>query len=172
MSDIIFGAATASDYDAFARLIRQYVEWCRDRYQDDAWFIDQVLSQQSWERELENLSVSYGPPNGRTFLARHEGQICGCGAYRRRSSAVCEMKRLFVLDQFHGKGYGRKLCEEIIRSARNDRFKIMRLDTANLMTEAITMYQSFGFRDGAPYNVYPENLMRYIVFMEMPLADN
>jgi GNAT superfamily N-acetyltransferase len=172
MSDIIFTATTASDYDAFAQLVREYVEWCRDRYRDEAWFIDQAMSHQSLERELEDLSVSYGPPNGRTFLARHEGQICGCGAYRRRTNAICEMNRLFVPDQFRGKGYGRKLCEAIIRSAKEEKFKVMRLDTANLLTVAIAMYQSFGFRPCAPYNHYPEKLMPYIVFMEMPLADN
>jgi putative acetyltransferase len=81
------------------------------------------------------------------------------------------MKRLFVPDQFRGKGYGRKLCEALIQSAREDRFKLMRLDTGDRLTEAISLYQSFGFRPCAPYNEYPDNLMPYIVFMERPLAD-
>ena len=172
MSGVIFTATTASDYEAFARLVGEYVEWCRDRYQDDAWFVDQALSHQSLDRELEDLAGSYGPPNGRTFLARHEGQICGCGAYRRRTNDVCEMKRLFVPDRFRGKGHGRTLCEAIIKSAQDEKFKLMRLDTANLLTEAIALYESFGFHRCAPYNDYPEKLMSYIVFMEKPLADN
>ena len=80
------------------------------------------------------------------------------------------MKRLFVPDRFRGKGHGRKLCEALIRSAKDEKFKLMRLDTGNLLTEAIALYESFGFRRCAPYNDYPEKLMPYIVFMEKPLA--
>ena len=51
------------------------------------------------------------------------------------------MKRLFVPDRFRGHGYGRKLCDALIRSAKDENFKLMRLDTGNLLTEAIAMYE-------------------------------
>ena len=38
------------------------------------------------------------------------------------------------------------------------------------MQEAITMYQSFGFTECAPYYEYPDTLMPYFKFMELPLA--
>ena len=40
------------------------------------------------------------------------------------------MKRLFVPDRFRGFGIGRKLSDALIASARAERFKLMRLDTA------------------------------------------
>src|SRR5215218_508452 len=147
---IVFMVTTESDYDAFARLLSEYVEWCRDSYKDVAWFMSK--SHQSLEHELEGLALSYGPPNGRAFLARHKGQICGCGAYRKRTDEVCEMKRLFVPVRFRGRGYGRELCEAILQSAKEDQFTLMRLDTSDFLTEAIAMYQSFGFHPCAPYN--------------------
>ena len=45
----------------------------------------------------------------------------------------------------------------------------MRLDTANLLVEAIGLYESFGFKRRSPYQSYPPKLMPYIVFMEMPI---
>ena len=36
---MVFIATTESDYEAFARLVREYVEWCRDRYKHVAWFM-------------------------------------------------------------------------------------------------------------------------------------
>lgn len=170
MPDSIFIATTTSDYDAFAGLVRDYVGWCRVRYQDDAWFVDQVFSHQSLESELEDLSISYGPPNGKVLLATRDGQVCGGGAYHKLSYGICEMKRLFVPARFQGHGTGRRLCEAIIASAKDDGFQFMRLDTGNLLTEAIKMYQSIGFRLCAPYHEYPEKLMPYMVFMEMRLA--
>ena len=170
MPETIYTATTASDYDAFAGLIREYVEWSRARYQGNAWFIDRAFSHQSLESELESLSASYGPPNGKTLLAQREGQICGGVAYRRLSDDICEMKRLFVPDRFRGQGTGRRLCEAIVESAKHAGFRLMRLDTGTLLAEAIGMYQSIGFRVCAPYHLYPEELMPYLVFMEMPLS--
>ncbi len=77
----------------------------------------------------------------------------------------------FVPEQFRGRGYGGKLCGAILQSAKDDQFKLMRLDTADFLTEAIAMYQSFGFRKCAPYIEYPDYIRPHIVFMERPLAD-
>jgi len=170
MPDSIYTATTASDYNAFSGLVRDYVGWCRARYQNDAWFVEAAFSHQSLDDELKALPASYGPPNGKTLLAMRGGQICGGVAYRKLSDGICEMKRLFVLDRFRGNGTGRRLCEAIIASAKDDGFQLMRLDTGNLLTEAIGMYQSIGFRHCAPYHDYPEKLMPYLLFMEMPLA--
>jgi GNAT superfamily N-acetyltransferase len=162
-------ATTAEDFADFGRLIGGYVDWCRNRYRHDAWFVDQALSHQSLEDELTKLEKAYGPPNGRAFIARAEGEACGCGAYHRLTDTICEMKRLFVSAGFQGKGIGRRLGEAILGSARQEAFTLMRLDTANLLTEAIAMYESLGFRRCRPYKHYPERLMPYLVFMERPL---
>jgi ribosomal protein S18 acetylase RimI-like enzyme len=164
---IVFMATTEDDYNAFARLVREYIEWCRDSYKEEEWFMR--LTHQWLEHELEGLAASYGPPHGRVLLARHEGEICGCGAYHKLTDEICEMKRLFVPVQFRGRGYGRTLCEALLESAKEDQFKLMRLDTACFLTEAIAMYESLGFRRCAPYNAHPDYVMPHIVFMERPL---
>jgi ribosomal protein S18 acetylase RimI-like enzyme len=168
--DLIYTATTASDYEAFAELVTQYVEWSRRRYQDDAWFVEQVFGHQSLAGELPTLSTKYGPPNGKTLLASRDGQVVGAGAYRDLGDGICEMKRLYVGEQFHGHGTGRQLCEALIATAQADGFHLMRLDTGNLLKEAIAMYKSIGFCECAPYHDYPAKLMPYLIFMEMPLT--
>src|SRR5262249_29695486 len=142
MPDAIFAASTTSDYAAFAGLVREYTDWCRQRYQEDSWFVDQAFGHQSLDRELENLSAAYGPPQGRAFLGCRDRDIIGCGAYRKLSDEICEMKRLFVPDRFRGQGTGRKLCNTLIIAARADGFTLMRLDTGSLLVEAIALYES------------------------------
>ena len=172
MPDLIYTATTASDYEAFAGLVTQYVAWSRRRYQDDAWFVEQVFGHQSLASELLTLSTAYGPPNGKTLLASRDGQVVGAGAYRKLSDGTCEMKRLYVGEQFHGHGTGRRLCEALIATAKADGFHLMRLDTGNLLKAAIAMYQSIGFRECPAHHDYPAKLMPYLVFMEMPLTGN
>jgi len=170
VNEIIREASSAQDYAAFSQLIGEYVSWLRSRYEQDNWFITEVLDKQSLSSELENLPTMYGSPNGRVFLAVYDNEVRGCGAYRRLADGTCEMKRVFVPMRFQGAGLGRRICSVLIASARADGFPLMRLDTGNLMKEATTMYQSFGFKECSPYYEYPEKLMPYFVFMELPLA--
>jgi hypothetical protein len=72
-------------------MVGEYVEWCRQRYAGDSWFVDAAFGHQSLEKELRELSSSYGPPLGRAFLALSEGKVVGCIAYRELSRSVCEM---------------------------------------------------------------------------------
>ena len=169
MAEVISLATGEADYAAFGVLVREYVAWCRARFAQDSWLIDEALIHQALDRELETLQTRYGPPSGKAFLARRGGEVVGCGAYRRRSDEFCEMKRLFVPDRFRGLGIGRKLCDALIASAREERFKLMRLDTAGPMSEAVALYEAIGFKRCAPYNEYPERLMPHMVFMELAL---
>ena len=170
MNESIREASSEQDYLAISLLITEYVAWLRSRYQQNTWIITEVLDKQSLSSELEMLATMYGAPNGRAFVAVHGNDIRACGAYRRLEDGSCEMKRVFVPERFQGAGLGRRLCSALIDSARADGFRSMKLDTGNLMKEALAMYRSFGFMECAPYQAYPEKLMPYFVFMELPLT--
>lgn len=166
---MLIAAETSEDFQSFGNVCRAYVEWCRERYSDMPWFVEEVFGYQSLEAELKMLAVKYGQPAGRTLLAVNtDGAVAG-GAYRRVSDTVCELKRLYVTDQARGYGLGRKLSDALMRAAKSDGYITMQLDTGNRLTEAISMYESLGFNHIAPYQQYPEHLMAYLVFMEKAL---
>ncbi|MBX3478967.1 MAG: GNAT family N-acetyltransferase [Caulobacter sp.] len=162
-------ASSKADYDAFGQVCRQYVDWCRARYADMGWFVEEAFGHQSLDAELEVLAEKYGPPNGLTLIAVKDGQVVASGAWRRTSDTVCELKRLYVTDAARGLGLGRRLSQALIASARDAGFRTMQLDTARRLVEAIAMYRSMGFGDIPPYHAYPDHLMPELVFMEMSL---
>jgi len=86
-------ANTTTDYEAFGRVCRSYVDWCRERYRDMPWFVEEVFGYQSLDDELKVLAVKYGQPNGRTMVVTLGDQIVAGGAYRHLSDTVCELKR-------------------------------------------------------------------------------
>lgn len=171
MNSVIREASSERDYEAFAHLIREYVTWLRGRYEDDDWLITEVFDKQSLASELENLRATYSAPKGRAFVAVEDDEVRGCGAYRQLAHGICEMKRVFVPQRFQGSGIGRRICNELLASARNDGYQLMRLDTGSLMKEAISMYRSLGFRECAPYYEYPQKLMPHFLFMELSLVE-
>jgi GNAT superfamily N-acetyltransferase len=162
-------ARSPADFAGFGHVCHAYVDWCRARYREMPWFVEEVFGYQSLDEELKSLAVKYGPPNGRTMIARVDGEIVAGGAYKRLSADVCELKRLFVGEGARGLGLGRTLLEALIASAKAEGFAAMRLDTGNLMQEAIAMYKAAGFETIAPYLTYPERLMPYLIFMEKKL---
>lgn len=123
---------------------------------------------QNFDQELANLPGDYAPPSGRLLLAREYDQLVGCIALRQLGPATCEMKRLFVRQQYRDRGLGRVLVEAIIEEARKIGYRYMRLDTLpGRMDRAIALYRSIGFVEIPPYY---ENPVDSATFMELDLA--
>ncbi len=82
---------------------------------------------QNFDKELAELPGDDAPPTGRLLLAECKGEIAGCVALHKLEPGICEMKRLYLRPQFHGKGVGRALAERIIAEARQIGYQRMRL---------------------------------------------
>lgn len=127
---------------------------------------------QNFDQELADLPGDYAPPAGRLLLAEFDAQLAGCVALHKLDSAsyemkICEMKRLYLRPQFHGKGLGRLLAERIITEARQIGYERMRLDTVEpVMKDAVGMYRRLGFKDIAPYCANP---ISGALYMELAL---
>jgi putative acetyltransferase len=162
-------AVTPDQIDATRDLMRAFVRWHRNRHQEDLHLIDAYFDEAAFEDELAALPGKYGPPDGSLLLAVHEGEAAGCVALRALDERTCEMKRMFVYDRFRGKGVGRALVEGVLRDARAIGYDLMRLDTSHRQVEALTLYARHGFVRIEPYYELPDDLRRWLVFMELPL---
>ncbi len=153
---ILIQANTAESIAHARQLFREYQSWLQ---------ID--LCFQNFEKELAGLPGAYTPPAGRLLLAYEDTQLSGCVALRRLDDAICEMKRLFLREQFRGQGLGRQLIEAIIREAKQVGYQRLRLDTLPpKMDDAIALYRSYGFNEIAPYY---DNPVPGAMFMELDL---
>ena len=113
------------------------------------------LSFQNFEQELRELPKRYGPPDGTVVIARVNGKSAGCAALHRLSEEICEMKRLYVRDDFRGLGIGKELITVILTEAVKRDYRFIRLDTLPTMGKAQSLYESFGFYDVDPYVYNP-----------------
>lgn len=122
------------------------------------------------EDDMVTLS-KFLPPDGRLLLAEVNDQIAGLACMKKLSDDICEIKRMYVRPAFRGKGVGRALLQGLIDAARQMRYPIMRLDSANFMKEAHALYRSAGFQEIDAYegSEIPKEFHQHWVFMELPL---
>ncbi len=139
----------------------EHIEYARKLFFEYESLIGLNLCFQNFEEEVANLPGKYAVPDGRLFLAFSNEKIAGCIALRKLENEVCEMKRLFVKDDFRGQKIGINLIEKLLEDARKIGYKKMRLDTfPPKMGQAVKLYESYGFREIPPYyqNPYGETL--------------
>jgi putative acetyltransferase len=99
---------------------------------------------ESFQSELAVLPAGYSV----IFVAYARNEPTGCVAVRPLADQICEMKRLYVREQFRGTGAGRALAERAIVWARTQAYLVMRLDTLpEKMPAAASLYRRLGFRE-------------------------
>lgn len=123
---------------------------------------------QYFEKELACLPGEYAKPSGRLLLLYHDNNPVGCVALRKENDKISEMKRLYVMPEYRGKGFGRKLAIEVIRQAKEIGYERMKLDTVPSMKEAIKLYQEIGFDEVSAYRYNP---VEGAIYMELNLLE-
>lgn len=152
----IMQAKTEAEIAVARELFREYEAW-----------LGLDLCFQGFEAELASLPGKYAPPAGRLLLAYSDDKLAGCIAMREMEDGVCEMKRLFVRDEFRGARIGVALIERLITDAREIGYKKMRLDTfPPKMGKAVSLYSSHGF---VAIPRYYDNPHEGVLFMELTL---
>jgi len=149
-------AATDTEIEAVRRLFREYEA-----------FLDVDLGFQNFDAEFAGLPGKYARPDGDLLIGLAGNRILGCVAVRRLDEGVCEMKRLYVRPEARGTGLGRRLAQQIIEIARELGYSMMRLDTLDRLTKAMSLYETLGFRRTAPYY---ENPLQGVVYWELTLV--
>lgn len=65
---------------------------------------------------------------------------------------VVELKRMFVLPKYQGKGYGKTLLRHAIAYAKEKKYNKICLDTRNQFSAAQHLYRNHGFQETDKYN--------------------
>ncbi|TMU54799.1 GNAT family N-acetyltransferase [Flagellimonas algicola] len=153
-------AKTKKEYQQAAGLFKMYAAQ-----------IGVDLEFQNFSQEIENLQAQYSRPTGVLFLVydAQENPV-GCFGVRALDSSVCELKRMYVVNEARGLGLGKQLLEKSITVAKELSYTKMRLDTLPSMLHAIGLYTKAGFYEIEPYRYNPIEGAKYfeIDFSQIP----
>jgi GNAT superfamily N-acetyltransferase len=165
----ILNAVSEDHLEQVRNLITTFVKWHLNRHVEDTALINEYFDPKDFEKELASLPGKYSMPDGSLLLAFYNDQPAGCVALKKLDESSCEMKRMFVYPEFHGKGIGYALAKAIIDEAKKIGYSTMKLDTSVRQIEAQKLYQGFGFKNIEAYYELPDKQKNWLVFMELKL---
>jgi ribosomal protein S18 acetylase RimI-like enzyme len=130
------------------------------------------VSNFAWRRSMLSKFRKRGRGTTRQICATRRPVVpclrrpAGCAALRKIDGEVCELKRLYVLRRYRGRGIGRQLALQALNDAREIGYGSMRLDTLPSMGRAQELYRTLGFE---PIGPYTNNPVEGAVFLELRL---
>jgi hypothetical protein len=63
--------------------------------------------------DMDEFQQTYVDNDGIFLVMTDQGQIIGTGAIRKVDSEICELKRVWPLFEYHGKGLGYRMLQEL-----------------------------------------------------------
>jgi putative acetyltransferase len=114
---------------------------------------------------LESAAALKRP--GVTFLGGSiDGEIVACGAAKVHADdgLYAEIKRLFVVNAYRGRGIAEKMMAEIERRLKAAGIALVRLETGVRQPAALRLYRRLGYGERPPFGVYAPDPLS--VFME------
>jgi putative acetyltransferase len=96
------------------------------------------------DSDLEDIYGYYIDNGGVFYLGIIDDVTVGTGAVRRINSKKCEIKRIYVKQEFRGRGFGEKLFLKALEFA-GTHYQVVTLKTDRTLIEAIDLYQKHGF---------------------------
>lgn len=88
------------------------------------------------------------------FVAHYDGVPAGCGGIKLYGSEYGEVKRMYVRPEFRGYGLGKEMLNHLAAYTTQHGIRVLRLETGIHQTEAIGLYERFGFQRIPPFGDY------------------
>jgi DNA-binding MarR family transcriptional regulator/N-acetylglutamate synthase-like GNAT family acetyltransferase len=95
------------------------------------------------------------PPAGCFVVARLARRPVGCGALKRKSKTIGEIKRMWTAPDARGRGVARRVLERLEAEARGLGLRKLRLETNRTLKEAQALYRKLGYEEVAAFNDEP-----------------
>jgi GNAT superfamily N-acetyltransferase len=121
---------TTSDNEDFGHLVLQLDAYLRILDGEDHAF----YAQYNKSNLLKNALVCY-----------EDGKVVGIGAYKEFEPNEAEMKRMYTLPEYRGKGIAKAILTELENWAKEEGYTKAILETGFMQVDAIGLYQKLGY---------------------------
>lgn len=123
--------------------------------------LDFELWERNPDRQAEYVAHNKLSPDTRTIVASFEGKPVASGAFRKPDNSTAEIKRMYVREEYRGRGISKKVLAELEAWAGEEGCSRAILETGMPHFEAISLYKKSGYRiieNYGPYKNLPNSV--------------
>lgn len=103
-------------------------------------------------KDMNDIQKAYFENDGIFLVMTENEQLICTGAIRKLKDDICELKRLWLLPEYHGQGLGYRMLNELLTFARNKGYQRIWLETDPIaQSRALEFYKQAGFYEIASY---------------------
>jgi putative acetyltransferase len=117
----------------------------------------------------KDLELRYGKGTIEEFLEENNSMLIffaalngtdsdvACGALKHFDIITAEVKRMYVKDEFRGKGISKLILNKLEETALNLGYKKIVLETGLKQPEAMSLYEKYGYTKIKPYGRHKDD---------------
>lgn len=157
------------DADHVAEAVQMILETVHLVYEEQVTLeeLRERLAKRGVLKDMDDVQAHYFARNGIFLLALDNGRVIGTGGVRPIEGDICELKRLWVRQEYWGKGVGPRLMQSLLAFARQAGYRVMRLSTDRTrQVRAVLFYTRLGFVQIESYSDDPDDIS-----MELALSE-
>ena len=120
--------------------------------------VEEFLTSLDAEHELQdvdNVQQVYDGERGIFLVVLDDNRVVGTGALRPIDAQTSELKRLWLLEEYHGQRLGYRLVAKLFEFARQVGYRRIYLQTSLQSQRAIGFYNRLGFVEIPAYFEHP-----------------
>lgn len=96
--------------------------------------------------DVSDIEKYYLNNSGWFEVVLDDNKIIGSVGVYHISDDECELRKMYLLEDYQGKGIGKKLMDDALKMGRKLGYKVMTLQTNSLLNKAIPLYEKSGFK--------------------------
>ncbi|MBI5295406.1 MAG: GNAT family N-acetyltransferase [Chloroflexi bacterium] len=104
-----------------------------------------VLAEEGELRDVDECQNIYTGDHGLFLAVLDEDRLVGTGAIKHLEADIAELKRLWLLEDYHGRGIGYQVVQRLLEFARAQGWFRIRLQTGGEQLRALAFYKKLGF---------------------------
>jgi N-acetylglutamate synthase-like GNAT family acetyltransferase len=109
--------------------------------------IGAYLGRGPWDDDIYSIQQSYLDNGGEFLIGEYNGQLIAMGALKRTTPDRAEIKRMRILPEYQGRGYGQLILTELEARARALGYRTLHLDTSIVQVPAQKLYAKNGYHE-------------------------
>lgn len=122
-----------------------------------------VLEEEGELRDVDEFQSVYEAHRGLFLVVMNADTLVGTGALKYHTDKVAELKRLWLLEKYHGQGIGYEVVSRLLKFGREQGYQRVWLQTGEEQIRAIRFYTRLGFKPIPSYRKSMDNISMELV---------